>query len=60
MKTSSFWDRLFRTFSMRDDPHPLCLGFEEFDSAEHHTLIDLLATPMKQVARKHQPQEDIP
>jgi sterol desaturase/sphingolipid hydroxylase (fatty acid hydroxylase superfamily) len=43
----SFWDRLFRTFRFRDDPHTIQFGLQEFDGAENHTLTGLLATPLK-------------
>jgi sterol desaturase/sphingolipid hydroxylase (fatty acid hydroxylase superfamily) len=48
----SFWDRLFRTFRLRDDPRTLHFGLQEFDGAENHTLTGLLATPLKRVQRK--------
>jgi sterol desaturase/sphingolipid hydroxylase (fatty acid hydroxylase superfamily) len=47
----SFWDRLFRTFRLRDDPRTLRLGLDEFDAPEHQTLGGLLATPVKQGKR---------
>jgi sterol desaturase/sphingolipid hydroxylase (fatty acid hydroxylase superfamily) len=47
----SFWDRLFRTFRLRADPHTLQLGLQEFDEANNHTLTGLLITPLKQVQR---------
>jgi sterol desaturase/sphingolipid hydroxylase (fatty acid hydroxylase superfamily) len=47
----SFWDRLFRTFRWRADPHTLRFGLQEFDGQEHHTLSGLLATPLREVAR---------
>lgn len=47
----SFWDRLFRTFRLRDDPRTLRFGLEEFDEPGDHTLAGLLATPLKQVQR---------
>lgn len=45
----SFWDRLFRTFRLREDPKSLRYGLEEFDPPENQTLVGLLATPLKQV-----------
>jgi sterol desaturase/sphingolipid hydroxylase (fatty acid hydroxylase superfamily) len=48
----SFWDRLFGTFRMRDDPHALQLGLREFDEANHHTLTGLLITPFQRVQRE--------
>jgi sterol desaturase/sphingolipid hydroxylase (fatty acid hydroxylase superfamily) len=47
----SFWDRLFGTLRLRDNPHTLQFGLQEFDGAENHTLAGLLATPLKQVQR---------
>ena len=47
----SFWDRLFRSFRLRDDPRGLRFGLDEFDRPEDHTLTGLLATPLKQVQR---------
>ena len=47
----SFWDRLFRTFRLRDDPRTLRFGLQEFDGQKNHTLAGLLATPLKQVQR---------
>ena len=53
----SFWDRLFRTFRLRDDPGTLRFGLDEFDRPEDHTLIGLLATPFKRVKRMDQPSQ---
>ena len=47
----SFWDRLFRSFRLRDDPSTLRFGLDEFSQPEDHTLTGLLATPLKQVQR---------
>ena len=47
----SFWDRVFRSFRMRDNPHTVQFGLQEFDGEENHTLPGLLATPFKQVQR---------
>ena len=47
----SFWDRLFRMFRLRGDPLTLRYGLEQFDHPENHTLIGLLAMPMKRVQR---------
>jgi sterol desaturase/sphingolipid hydroxylase (fatty acid hydroxylase superfamily) len=47
----SFWDRLFRSFRLRDDPRTLRFGLDEFNRPEDHTLRGLLATPLKQVQR---------
>jgi sterol desaturase/sphingolipid hydroxylase (fatty acid hydroxylase superfamily) len=46
----SFWDRLFRTFRFRDDPHTIQFGLDEFNRPEDHTLAGLLATPLKPAA----------
>ena len=48
----SFWDRLFRTLRLRGDPRTLRYGLEEFDPPENHTLLGLLATPIKRVRRR--------
>jgi sterol desaturase/sphingolipid hydroxylase (fatty acid hydroxylase superfamily) len=50
----SFWDRLFGSFRLREDPRTLEFGLEEFDPPEHHTLVGLMKTPMKQVKRTDQ------
>lgn len=47
----SFWDRLFRTFRLRDDPHSLRYGLNELSAPEHHTFGGLLATPFKNIKR---------
>jgi sterol desaturase/sphingolipid hydroxylase (fatty acid hydroxylase superfamily) len=47
----SFWDRLFRTFRARDDPATLRYGLEDLDPPENHTLLGLLATPLRPVRR---------
>ena len=45
----SWWDRLFRTFRMRDDPRTLHFGLDELNAAEHQTLVGLLKTPARQM-----------
>jgi sterol desaturase/sphingolipid hydroxylase (fatty acid hydroxylase superfamily) len=47
----SFWDRLFGSLRLRDDPRSLVFGLHEFTDARHHTLKGLLATPFGNVAR---------
>jgi sterol desaturase/sphingolipid hydroxylase (fatty acid hydroxylase superfamily) len=47
----SFWDRFFGTFRLRVNPSTLQFGLEEFDRPEHHTLVGLFTTPMKQMRR---------
>jgi sterol desaturase/sphingolipid hydroxylase (fatty acid hydroxylase superfamily) len=56
----SFWDRFFGTFRLRANPSTLQFGLEEFDRPEHHTLVGLFTTPMKQIRRTipGQPQEN--
>ena len=44
----SFWDRLFRTFRLRDDPQTIQFGLAEFDAPRHHTLGGLFGTPRVQ------------
>src|SRR5207247_2445524 len=41
----SFWDRLFGTFRLRQDPATLELGLDGYDAAIHATLRGCLATP---------------
>jgi sterol desaturase/sphingolipid hydroxylase (fatty acid hydroxylase superfamily) len=43
----SFWDRLFRTLRLREDPRAIHFGLQDFDGPENHTLTGLLATPLK-------------
>jgi|ERR1035437_6439845 sterol desaturase/sphingolipid hydroxylase (fatty acid hydroxylase superfamily) len=52
----SFWDRLFGTLRLREDPRTLQFGLEEFDPPEHHTLAGLLITPFREVARTRPPK----
>jgi sterol desaturase/sphingolipid hydroxylase (fatty acid hydroxylase superfamily) len=47
----SFWDRFFGTFRLRANPSTLQFGLEEFDRPEHHTLVGLFTTPVKQMRR---------
>ena len=47
----SFWDRLFRTLRLREDPHTVQFGLQEFDGADNHTLTGLLTTPFRRVQR---------
>jgi sterol desaturase/sphingolipid hydroxylase (fatty acid hydroxylase superfamily) len=55
----SFWDRVFGTLRLREDPRTLQYGLEGFDSPKHHTLAGLLRTPFREVARS-QPAEVMP
>jgi sterol desaturase/sphingolipid hydroxylase (fatty acid hydroxylase superfamily) len=52
----SFWDRLFGTLRLREDPRTLQFGLEELDPPEHHTLAGLLITPFREVARTRPPK----
>jgi sterol desaturase/sphingolipid hydroxylase (fatty acid hydroxylase superfamily) len=54
----SFWDRLFGTFRLRANPSTLQFGLEEFDRREHHTLIGLFTTPLKESQRLQSPRRD--
>lgn len=47
----SFWDRIFRTFRLRDDPHTLRFGLRELDRPEDQTLRGLLTVPTKAIER---------
>ena len=55
----SFWDRLFHTFRLRNDPHSLRLGLEQFDEPRHQTLAGLLTTPAEQTTSPSYPKEGI-
>jgi sterol desaturase/sphingolipid hydroxylase (fatty acid hydroxylase superfamily) len=52
----SFWDRLFGTLRLREDPWTLHFGLEEFDPPQHHTMTGLLITPFREVARGQPPE----
>ena len=47
----SIWDRLFRTFRLRDDPHTIDFGLDEFDAPEHRTLPGLYRIPLSDSPR---------
>lgn len=47
----SFWDRLFGTFRLREDPTTVQFGLAEFDEPKHQSLPGLLATPLRRVRR---------
>lgn len=47
----SFWDRIFGSFRLRDDPRTLVFGLSELSAPEDHTLRGLLAMPFKGRAR---------
>ncbi len=41
----SFWDRLFRSFRLVEDPKSIAQGLNEFTDDSHHTIIGMLKTP---------------
>lgn len=47
----SFWDRIARTFRLRDDPHTIHFGLDEFDAPEHETLSGLMTMPLGDASR---------
>ena len=47
----SIWDRFFRTFRLRDDPHTINFGLDDFDAVEHRTLRGLLSYPAGEAPR---------
>jgi len=48
----SFWDRLFRTFRLREHPHTLHFGLNEFAAPEHQTLKGLIITPARRIEHR--------
>lgn len=47
----SVWDRLFRSFRLRDDPHTINFGLDEFIAPEYHTLGGLYKIPLVNTER---------
>jgi sterol desaturase/sphingolipid hydroxylase (fatty acid hydroxylase superfamily) len=47
----SVWDRLFRSFRLRDDPHTIQFGLDDFAKPESQTLSGILKTPLGARAR---------
>lgn len=43
----SLWDRLFRTFRLRDDPSAINLGLDGYDKARSATLAGMLSSPLR-------------
>jgi len=43
----SWWDRLFASFTLRDNPHEIEFGLREFTAPEHHTLPGMLKLPTR-------------
>ena len=41
----SIWDRVFRSFRLRDNPKTIRFGLDEFDSPEYQTLAGIMKTP---------------
>lgn len=50
----SFWDRLFRSFRMRDDCSAIELGLDDFDDDHWQTVTGMLKTPFIKPASIHQ------
>ena len=50
----SIWDRIFRSFRLRDDPSTIQFGLDEFAKPEDQTLPGILKTPFKQGTRPNQ------
>ena len=42
----SVWDRVFRSFRLRDDPHTIQFGLDGWDAAERQTVEGLVKTPV--------------
>lgn len=42
----SVWDRVFRSFRLRDDPRTIQFGLDEFVDPRHETLSGILRTPL--------------
>ena len=47
----SVWDRLFRSFRLRDDPRTINFGLEDFDAPQHHTLAGIYKIPLVRTPR---------
>jgi len=56
----SFWDRIFGSFRSRENPAMIEFGLEGFDPPENHTLVGLLATPLKQIPHLNRQPDGIP
>ena len=46
----SWWDRLFRSFRLRERPHEIAFGLDEFMDPEHETMAGLLKMPLGPVS----------
>ena len=47
----SVWDRIFRSFRLRDDPRTIQFGLDDFAKPEDQTLPGILKTPIDQGTR---------
>ncbi|MGD9791216.1 MAG: sterol desaturase family protein [Phycisphaerales bacterium] len=47
----SVWDRLFRTFRLRDDPRTISLGLDGHDGERSRTLAGMLFSPTRKASR---------
>ena len=56
----SVWDRLFRTFRLRDDPRTIDFGLDEFDAPEHRTLAGIYKIPLASSPRAHRGERRLP
>ncbi len=43
----SIWDRLFRSFRLRHEPHGIQFGLDEWDAPQHQDLKGMTVTPFK-------------
>jgi len=46
----SLWDRLFRTFRVRDDPSAINIGLDGYDQHRSGTMVGMLASPLRKNA----------
>lgn len=47
----SIWDRLFRSFRLRDRPEEIEVGLDEFSEDEHRTVTGMLRMPLAKIRR---------
>ena len=47
----SVWDRIFRSFRLRDDPRTIQFGLDDFASPEDQTLPGILKAPLERKSR---------
>ena len=50
----SVWDRIFRSFHLRDDPRTIQFGLDDFAKPEDQMLPGILQTPLKRGTRPNQ------